>query len=102
MSRILFLLEDYNHFYTHGAETLLERNKNISYREMMNELLSKKHYQSDGLAKSFSELGHEVDIAVPEANPLQLQWLKENDSTLYKQWQLTKPVRSFKSRVLKQ
>jgi spore maturation protein CgeB len=101
MSRILFLLEDYNYFYTNGSSELLEKTKNISYKEMMKQLLSKKHYQSDGLANSFRELGHEVEIAVPEANPLQLQWLKENDKGLFKQWKVTRPVRSFKSRFLK-
>jgi glycosyltransferase involved in cell wall biosynthesis len=100
MPRILFLLEDYNYFYTREGQKLLSQGKN--YSETLQLLLSQKYYQSDSMAKAFEKLGHKTDIIVPESNPLQLQWLRENNKTLLLKWKFQKPLRTFKARAKKQ
>jgi glycosyltransferase involved in cell wall biosynthesis len=102
MTKILFLLEDYNLFYTQESEKRLEQNPLISYKEILDDLIAKKYYQSDSMAVAFNDLGFETSIIVPEANPLQIQWAKENNTLQYFKWFLEKPLRSFKARILKQ
>lgn len=110
-NKILFLLEDYNLFYTKEAKLILEKKQShyeslienpINYQDVLTELINRKHYQSDSMANAFKALENETKIVVPEANPLQLLWAKENNTWLYIKWLLEKPLRSFKSRVLKQ
>lgn len=99
---ILFLLEDYNLFYTEETKKLLQENSNLSYSQILYRLKAKKYYQSDSMAVAFDELGYETHLVIPEANPLQLTWAKENKFSIYLKWLIERPVRSFKSRVLKQ
>lgn len=101
MKHIVFLLEDYNLFYSKQAAELL-KNKSYSYENTLAELLSKKYYQSDSMAQAFNQLGYQTTVIVPEANPLQLQWAKQNNTVTYYKWLAQKPLRSFKSRILKQ
>ncbi len=98
MPNILFLLEDYNYFYTNGSQKLNTK----SYEETLETLISKKHYQSDSMAKAFDKLGYNYNIVIPECNPIQLKWAKENNKLIYFKWLIEKPIRSFKSRILKQ
>jgi glycosyltransferase involved in cell wall biosynthesis len=98
MPNILFLLEDYNYFYTNGSQKLNAK----SYKETLETLISKKHYQSDSMAKAFDKLGYNYNIVIPECNPLQLKWAKEHSKLIYFKWLIEKPIRSFKSRILKQ
>lgn len=102
MQHILFLLEDYNHFYTHHTNAILKNNSSSNYTEILNTLTAKKYYQADSMAKAFQKLGYTTSIIVPEANPLQLLWAKQNNKLVYFKWLLQKPMRSFKSRFLKQ
>lgn len=99
MSRILFLLEDYNLFYSIAASANIKKGGN--YHESLNLLINHKYYQSDSMAAACSNLGYETRVVVPECNPLQLRWAYENSPFLYLKWQLGRPVRSIKSRVLK-
>lgn len=99
---ILFLLEDYNLFYTEETKKLVQENSNLSYSQILDQLKAKKYYQSDSMAVAFDELGYETHLVIPEANPLQLTWAKENKFSIYLKWLIERPVRSFKSRVLKQ
>lgn len=99
MQKILFLLEDYNYFYTNESIKLLKQKK--SYKQTLDDLINRKHYQSDSMANAFKALGHDTRILIPEANPLQLKWLKENNKGLYLKWLLQKPLRSYLSRVKK-
>jgi spore maturation protein CgeB len=101
MKKVLFLLEDYNYFYTRGAEAASKNGAKLSYDETLKDLLDKKHYQSDGLSSAFREMGFSTQIVIPEANPLQLKWAKENRLSIYLRWLLERPVRSYKSRRLK-
>ena len=100
MSKFLFLLEDYNYFYTHGSIELFSQNK--KYDEVLKSLIDQKHYQSDSMADAFNRMGHETKIVVPEANPLQFNWAKENSKKLHLKWLFESPLRSYKSRVKKQ
>lgn len=100
MAKILFFLEDYNYFYTNGSLELFSQKK--KYDEVLSKLIGQKHYQSDSMANAFNQMGHETKIVVPEANPLQLNWAKENSKKLYVKWLLERPLRSYKSRVKKQ
>ena len=102
MPSILFLLEDYNYFYTHQTNAILKNNSNNNYTIIINNLTSKKYYQADSMAKAFQKLDYTTSIIIPEANPLQLLWAKQNNTLLYYKWLLQKPIRSLKSRVLKQ
>ena len=102
MKSILFLLEDYNYFYTNESTKLLKANNSVTFESMINNIIQKKHYQADSLALAFSKIGYDTDIIIPEANPLQLKWVKENNTLLYYKWLIEKPIRSFKSRFLKQ
>ncbi len=101
MRRIVFLLEDYNLFYSKQTEELL-KNKSSTYETVLADLISKKYYQSDSMAQALTQLGYQAFVIVPEANPLQLQWANENATLTYYKWLFQKPVRSFKSRILKQ
>lgn len=100
MSKILFLLEDYNHFYSSRTRSLVK--KKFSYSSILSSLLSEKYYQADSMANAFNSLGHTSEIIIPEANPLQLLWARENNSLLYLKWMLGKPFRSYRSRIKKQ
>ncbi|MBL7901661.1 MAG: glycosyltransferase family 1 protein [Bacteroidia bacterium] len=100
MPKILFLLEDYNYFYSRKSTGLFKIK--YTYLQALNALLQEKYYQSNSLALAFESIGFETNIIVPEANPLQLQWLKEHNTLLLLKWWLLKPIRSFKARVLKQ
>lgn len=101
MRKILFLLEDYNHFYTNEANKLISNKAFVNYQAILNNLISRKHYQSDSMAHAFSEEGYETEIVVPEANPLQKLWLKENKPTLLAEWKIKRPIRSIRSRLFK-
>lgn len=102
MNRILFLLEDYNCFYTREAKKLIKENKSLTYKQILKKLISRKYYQSNSMAVAFHKLGFETDIVVPEANSLQIKWIKEHHYWLYIKWILQSPIRSYKARVLKQ
>lgn len=99
--KILFLLEDYNYFYTREGENSLKNNKHIKYKKLLGLLLKRKYYQADSMANAFRKLGHHAEIIVPEANPLQKLWLKENNRRLFILWKVHKPIRSIKARILK-
>lgn len=100
MKTILFLLEDYNLFYSRFSQPLLREKGR--YQEVLQKLLNERFYQSDSMAAAFNSLGYQSYIIVPECNPLQLRWAMENNLRLYLKWLLERPVRSFKARVLKQ
>jgi len=96
-----FLIEDYNHFYSNYLESHKEL-KEKSFNEKISELISKKYYQSDSLASELTKMGHNSHILVPECNPLQLTWAKENNKALYWKWKMGQPYRSIQSRIFKQ
>lgn len=98
--KILFLLEDYNYFYTKESTKLFKKNRN--YNEVLDELIARKYYQSDSMAAGFRALGYDTKICIPEANPMQLQWVKENNIKLYIKWLFQRPLRSYRSRIKKQ
>jgi hypothetical protein len=100
MKRVLFLLEDYNLFYS--KEALNVNRKGLKYNETLKSMLDVRFYQSDSMASAFEGLGYEVMVVVPECNPLQLKWAFENNIWLYIKWIAEKPKRSFKARFLKQ
>ncbi len=95
------LIEDYNLFYTNtfsGSEVLSTQN----YSERLNLLLQKKYYQADSLALALEKLGNKTEIIIPDCNPLQKQWANENNKVLYAKWNLQAPIRSYRTRVLKE
>jgi spore maturation protein CgeB len=96
--KILVLLEDYHFYYTNEASKHFKNKKDASYKDTLNFLLSSKHYQSDSLANAFKAIGHKARIAIPESNPLQLRWSKENKKLLYIFWIITRPIRSIRAR----
>lgn len=102
MKKILFLLEDYNYFYTRESDKLFKSDSQLTYTETLQELIKRKHYQSDSMAMAFQGMGHDTKIIVPEANPLQLKWAKENNRLLHYKWLAQKPLRSYRSRIKKQ
>ncbi len=53
------------------------------------------------MANAFKAMGHDTKIIIPECNPLQLKWTKENSRSLYFKWHFQKPFRSYLSRIKK-
>ncbi len=99
--KFVILIEDYNLFYTDYLNQHTDLNRK-PYQEKMDLLLRKKYYQADSLAKALIKQGHQAEVIIPACNPLQVSWARENDKALFYKWHLQKPLRSLKSRVLKQ
>ncbi len=97
--KFLFLLENYNWFYSNAFEKDQSDNS-LSYAEHLIKLLSHTYYQSDGLGNALSGVGHQAEYIIPHCYPLQLNWLKEHDKKTFLKYQVTRPLRSFESRVL--
>jgi len=98
--RFLFLIEDYNLFYTRyfAQHPSLSGKK---YDGAIAELLDLMYYQADSYAAVLRKMGQEAETGIMECNPLQLTWLKENDFPLYLKWKAGRFQRSFQSRVFK-
>jgi hypothetical protein len=99
--KYFFLLENYNWFYT---SYILARPElaSRSYKEIRNELFAQYYYQSDSLSSAIAAQGNDVEESIPECYPLQLKWAKQHAPSLAASYYLGKPLRSFRSRVLKQ
>ena len=94
------LIEDYNLFYTNTISKS-EEFASKSYSEILGLVLEKKYYQSNSLANALEKLGHKAQVIIPDCNSLQKKWAKENNTALYTKWNLQAPIRSYKTRVLK-
>ena len=53
MKRVLFLLEDYNLFYS--KEALNVNRKGLKYNETLKSMLDVRFYQSDSMASAFDK-----------------------------------------------
>jgi spore maturation protein CgeB len=101
MKKIVFLLEDYNEFYTKETNKLLHSSEKNSYDYILSELLAKKFYQSNSMANAFKRLGFDTSIIIPESYPIQLLWAKENFKKGFFRWKLRKLIRSYIARMTK-
>ncbi|HEV7232107.1 MAG TPA: glycosyltransferase [Bacteroidia bacterium] len=98
--RFLFLIEDYNLYYSR----YYERNPGLaekSYSEQLAHLLDLHYYQGDSYSSAIAKLGHEAQVVIIECNPLQLAWLREHDYPLYLRWKAGRFSRSYQARIKK-
>jgi spore maturation protein CgeB len=98
--RFLFLIENYNLFYSRYYENHPSIH-NKDYQEQLSELLGTHYYHSDSYASAFEKKGFVAATIIPDCNPLQLTWLRENNYPLYLRWKAGTLSRSFQARVLK-
>ena len=96
--KFIFLLENYNWYYTHHYNANIHFEKK-SYGEQINQLLEQQYYQSDSLGNCLKEHNISSNYIIPHCYPLQKSWAKENSILLYLKWFLWKPFRSIKARV---
>jgi spore maturation protein CgeB len=97
--KFLFLLEDYNHFYTHCMEQE-GRISSKKFEDLITELLGRKYYQGDSLGWALEKSGHQAEYIIPHCYPLQKKWALEKDARLSLNWKYGKVVRSLKARLL--
>ncbi len=96
--KFLFLLENYNWYYTQHYNANIHFEKK-SYGEQINQLIEQQYYQSDSLGNCLKENNISSNYIIPHCYPLQKSWAKENSILLYLKWLLWKPFRSIKARV---
>jgi spore maturation protein CgeB len=98
--KFLFLIEDYNLFYTRYYENNPGISKK-SYSEQLIHLLDLHYYQGDSYSSAIGKLGYEAHVAIMECNPLQLAWLREHNYPLYLRWKVGRFSRSYQARIRK-
>jgi len=96
--KFLFLLENYNWYYTHyyNENNTFEKK---TYTEQLESLIVQQYYQSDSIGNSLKEHNISSNYIIPHCYPLQKSWAKENNIIMYLKWLCGKPLRSIKARV---
>jgi spore maturation protein CgeB len=98
--KFLFLLENYNWYYTDHFNTHPGFEKQ-SYSSQIKALIDRQYYQSDSMGAALAAYNVTSEYLIPHCYPLQQSWAKDNDPRLYSQWVLEKPIRSINARVFK-